>query len=206
MSRLAIFILFPFSIFFLSSCASLVDFARGDEELSFLRGEQTVDVKFDYSDMAVGSYSSEEDYVEKKVKEKNEDEPGSGDQWRKEWKGNRESKFEPEFLELLNEYGKDDKKLDFDKNNDDANYLMIVETTFTEPGFNVGVARRDAEIDLKIRFVEKGNPENVLTKLSIQDVPGRSSMGYDFATGTRLTEAYAKAGKELGKYIASKDF
>ncbi len=206
MRRLTSFILFTLSVFFLSSCASMVDFTSGDKELSFLRGEQTVDVKFDYSDMAVGEYENEEDYVEKKVKEKNEDEPGSGDEWRKEWKGNRESKFEPEFLKLLNEYVTDDKNLNFDKGNDDAKYLMIVETTFTEPGFNVGVARKDAEIDLEIRFVEKSNPDNVVTKLNLEDVPGRSSMGYDFATGARLTEAYAKAGKELGNYISSKEF
>lgn len=206
MNRLTLSVVVILSAFLLSSCGTMVDFARGNKELSFLSGERTVDVKFDYSDMAVGSYANEEDYIEEKVEEKNEDEPGSGDEWLKKWKGNRETKFEPEFLKMVNDYIKDEKGLNVDKDNDDAKYLMIVETTFTEPGFNVGVARKDAEIDLEIRFVEKSNPNDIITKLNLQDVPGRSSMGYDFATAARLTEAYAKAGKELGKYIASKEF
>jgi hypothetical protein len=36
---------------------------------------------------------------------------------------------------------------------------MIVETTFTEPGYNIGVMSKVASINLKITFVDKAGKE-----------------------------------------------
>jgi hypothetical protein len=83
----------------------------------------------------------------------------------------------------------------------EATYTVIFKTTFIEPGFNVGVARKNASINAEAIFVESANPENVLAKVSIENSPGRDAMGYDFDTGYRIQEAYAKAGKELVYFI-----
>jgi hypothetical protein len=35
----------------------------------------------------------------------------------------------------------------------------------------------------------------------LDNAPGKVFMGNDYDTGERISEAYAKAGKELGKYL-----
>jgi hypothetical protein len=37
--------------------------------------------------------------------------------------------------------------------------------------------------------------------LTIVNAPGQDAMGFDYDTGLRLQEAYAKSGKEIGKLI-----
>jgi hypothetical protein len=76
-----------------------------------------------------------------------------------------------------------------------------VNTDFTEPGFNIGIARSNAYIDLTVKLVENGNPDNVLGTMTVLKSPGRDWGGYDFDTGYRIQEAYAKAGKEIAYYI-----
>jgi len=79
---------------------------------------------------------------------------------------------------------------------------MIVETTFTEPGYNIGVMSKVASINLKITFVDKAGKK--LAIMTIEKVPGRDAMGFDYDTGVRIEEAYAKAGKSVGKFIDKK--
>ena len=80
-------------------------------------------------------------------------------------------------------------------------YRLNNEIHFIEPGFNVGVARKNAFINGEAIFVESANHENILAKVSIENSPGRDAFGYDFDTGLRIQEAYAKAGKELVYFV-----
>ena len=45
------------------------------------------------------------------------------------------------------------------------------------------------------------NKDKVLAKLSVDDALGRTFGGNDYDTGVRLAEAYADAGKALGKKV-----
>ena len=40
-----------------------------------------------------------------------------------------------------------------------------------------------------------------LAVLELKGMPGSQAFGMDFDTGTRISESYAKAGKELAKYF-----
>ena len=167
-------------------------------DLGFLKGVKKVNVVYDYDNMSVGKFKDEEDYVNKKVKEYNDKEAGRGDNWKKSWEGDRESRFEPKFEELFNKYM---EKYGLEVGDyEDAEYTLILKTTHTEPGFNVGVARRPAHTNMEAVFVSSDNsePKAVVT---LEGSPGGGAMGYDFDTGFRLQESYAKAGKELAKYI-----
>ena len=174
-------------------------------ELSFLNGQASVLLEFNYSEMAVGKFDNEEDYIAKKVSEYNAKEPGKGDSWKESWVNDREARFQPKFAELLNNYTAK-ANCNFDETNIDALYTMIIKTVFTEPGFNVGVMRKDAMINVKVIFVERSNPDNVLAEMTIDKVPGRTAMGYDYDTGLRISEAYAKCGKSLGAFLVKKAF
>ena len=164
--------------------------------LNFLKGVKEINVKYDYSNMGVGKFKNEKDYVDKKVKEHNDKEPGKGDQWKQGWEGARSTRYEPKFEELINkELEKANIKVYQDQN--DAKYTLTVVTTFTEPGINVGVYKQPAYCNFKYVFTDdKGK---VVAELIQTKVPGSQFMGYDFDAGTRIAESYAKGGKSLGK-------
>lgn len=160
-----------------------------------------LNLKFEYDGMEVGKYKKEQDYIDQKVKDYNKDEPGSGDRWAEAWVNDRSERFEPRFeTEMNNQFVK--RGVNIKSGIDtDSEYTLIFKTTFTEPGFNVGVMRKDALINGVALLVETANPDKVLAKISIDKSPGRGAGGYDFDTGYRLQEAYAKAGKEIAYFI-----
>jgi hypothetical protein len=167
-----------------------------------LKGQETISIEYAYDNMAVGKFDVEQEYIDKKVTEYNEKEPGTGDTWAKAWVNDREARFHPRFEEEFN-HTMVGKGVNL-RISSASDYTMIVHTTFTEPGFNVGIARKNASIDLEVTLVEAENPENVAAVMIVKGSPGRGVMGYDFDTGFRLQEAYAKAGKEIAYYIWKK--
>ena len=72
-------------------------------DFSALEDEETVNIIFTYEHAAVGDYPVERDYVEKKIKEINEDEPGEGDRWAEKWYNDREDVYNPTFTSRFNE-------------------------------------------------------------------------------------------------------
>lgn len=153
-----------------------------------------VNTEFTYNNVSVGKYDKEDDYIKAKTDEYNKKEPGSGDSWAIKWKDDREQRFQPKFDELLTKYG----ELSLNKN---AKYTIIFNTQFMEPGFNIGITRRNAYINGEATIVETADKSKVVAKLTIEKAPGNSYWGNDFDTGARLAETYATAGKALGKFI-----
>jgi hypothetical protein len=156
-------------------------------------------LEFDYSDMGVGSFDKEEDYIAKKVAEYNANDPGRGDRWAQSWVSDRKNRFEPKFQELLNKYASP-KGYKFHLGDSPVKAKLLVHTTWTEPGFNVYVTRRPAMINVIFTFYDEGG--NELLKIESLKNPGTSFGGADYDTGTRIQEAYAKCGKELGIFLA----
>jgi hypothetical protein len=168
-----------------------------DGSLDFLKGQQKLLVKYDYSNLSVGKYDKEADYINDKVAEYNKDEAGKGDKWKESWLSDRPSRFEPKFEELFNTTG--DSKIGCSQDSD-AKYEMLVHTTFVEPGFNIGITRKNAYINTEIVFKEAATGKEVATIL-VSNCPGRDAMGFDFDTGYRIEEAYAMLGKSLARYL-----
>ena len=162
--------------------------------------EKNLMVKYDYSNIKVGAFNSESEYVDKKVEEYNKKKAGDGDRWKKGWEGARKDRFQPKFEALIN---KSLSKLGtkVGENETSAKYTLIVKTTFIEPGFNVGVARKPAYCNYEFVIVETGNESKVIAELYLNNVTGAQAMGYDFDSGSRIAESYAKAGKMLGAFI-----
>lgn len=165
-------------------------------KLGFLKSEKAVTIVYDYSKMGVGKFKNEQDYIAQKTKDYNEKESGKGDQWAQAWKNDRATRFEPKFEELLNKnaaglgpvFGKTQK----------SDVTMTVKTTYTEPGYNVVVSSRPALINMEVIFTKGGSE---VAKITLTGAPGTTFMGNDWDTGVRISEAYAKAGKELGQFI-----
>ncbi len=155
---------------------------------------------FDYSNMSVGKFDKEDDYIAKKTEDYNKGEAGKGDKWAVSWKGDRERRYEPKFEELFNKYGEKAGVTAF-RSATDAKYEVNIHTIFTEPGFNVGVMRKPAYIDAIVTFKDKSSGAEVAV-LKVDNCPGMDAMGYDFDTGVRIEESYAKLGKALAAFIA----
>jgi len=162
--------------------------------VSALKGQNSVNLEFTYDGVSVGKYPNEKDYIDKKKADYNAKEPGKGDKWEKDWYGDRKGRFEPRFIESFTAAGMSAKP--------DAQYTIVFNTVSIEPGFNIGIARKYAFIDGTAVLVATNDKSKVLAKFTIDNAPGRTYGGYDFDTGLRIQEAYATAGKGLGRFIA----
>ncbi len=165
-------------------------------KLSNLSGVTDVSIVYDYSEIAVGKFDKEQDYLDKRSAEMNEEEAGKGDNWVEYWNNAKEEKYQRRFEELFAKYSKKIKVSDAEHG-----VLMTVKTTFIEPGFNVGVMRKPAMCNYSVSFT-KGGEE--LASITITGSPGNAAAGYDFDSILRIQESYAKAGKEFGKFLTSK--
>ncbi|GLU56763.1 hypothetical protein Dfri01_62240 [Dyadobacter frigoris] len=173
-----------------------VDLRSGD--VSVLSGEKTVNVQYDYSEFGVGKFATEKEYLDKKSAEYNAKEPGKGDEWKKTWVADRKNKYEPKFEELFNK-GMEGKGLKAEPGTG-AKYTFIVRTTYVEPGFNVGVMRKNAYLNYKIDIVESAGKKTV-AEIILSNVAGGQFGGFDYDSGTRIAESYAKAGKILAAFL-----
>ncbi|MEO6251988.1 MAG: hypothetical protein ABIO79_01675 [Ferruginibacter sp.] len=159
-----------------------------------LKPESSINIEFVYDGLSVGNYSNEADYVKAKTEEYNKKEPGKGDTWAASWAKDKAARFEPKFIELF--------KINSGMSVvNDAKYTLIFKTISIEPGFNIAIKRKNAEIDGEVWIVETANRSNKVAVFTISNVPGGTPFGYDFDTGLRISEAYANAGKKLAKSL-----
>jgi len=157
--------------------------------LDALKGQKNFQVKYDYSNMAVGKYDKEAEYVDLKTAEGNAAEPGKGDNWKKEWYDKRTKSYEPMFEELFNKGG-EKSGLNCSKEAKDAEYIMDIHTTFTDVGYFIGVSSKPSYINTEISFIKASSGEKVAV-LSAEKCPGVGG----------IHQAYAKLGKTLAPYL-----
>jgi hypothetical protein len=175
-------------------------------DVKVLKGQTVIGLQYDYSNMAVGKYKNEQDYVKDKTAELNKKKAGSGDDWAAKWTGDRTSRFQPMFEKNINGIV-DNFGVSFKEGETGAKYTLIVRTTFTEPGFNavVGV-RKNAYVSLVIDIVETANPSTPVAVIDMKKEESINMMGYDYDTGARIQSCYDRAGEELGKFLAKNAF
>ena len=188
------------AIFLVSSLSLFAQCKLTSGDLKVLKGQSSINLKYDYSNLAVGKYKNEADYITRRTADMNKHKPGSGDEWAGKWVDDRTSRFQPEFERSLN------KELDrfhvmCKENATDAKYTLIVHTTFTEPGYNVGISNARAFISVVVNLVETANPSSIVASMLMKKEISINMMGYDFDTGGRIQSCYTRAGEELGACI-----
>jgi len=193
MKKISIIAVTLISLFIFAACGSMVAYKKGDNTKGYLQGVKTINVKFDYSKTAVGKFSTQEEYIAKKEAD------GKAD-FRAKWESNKTKVFIPKFELLINQYTKD-KAIQVGSKIEDADLNMVIYVTHMEPGWNIGISRRDAMINLEIEIFKKGETEPVVV-YGMNNVPGYGAAGFDFDAGYRLGQCFAKAGKELGAFFS----
>jgi len=174
-------------------------------DVKILKGQTTINLQYDYANMAVGKYESEQEYVENRKADMNKKKPGTGDQWAESWTNDRQARFHPMFEKNFNA-----KLADVGvvarEGATDAKYTLIIHTTFVEPGFNVGVTRKNAYINIEVVLVETATRENSLAVIELPKLQSVNMMGYDYDTGGRIQSCYDRAGDDLGKFLVKNAF
>lgn len=197
MKKVLITLVIAFAVI-ISGSAQKITLKSGN--LAFLKGQKNLNIEFTYDNLAVGKFENENDYIAKKVDEYNSKEAGKGDIWKEAWFNDRPTRYEPKFLELFGKY-LEPHGITADRGLT-ADYTMVVHTTFIEPGFNVGVARQNAYTNSEILFKDASGA--VIATLTVLNSPGATAFGYDFDSGVRISESYAKMGKSLAGFVIKK--
>ena len=173
-----------------------------DGNIKNLKGITQYDLVFDYTDVSIPKYDSEEDFLKDKMAKRDEKEPGAGQKFKKAWFGDREEHYEPKFIESFNKrFGNGEVKVG---KNLGSEYVMKVHTTLLYAGYNVGVMRQNAKIDAIISVYKKSDPSKILFSIKYTKAEGGGVMGYDFDSGARIGEGYAKLAKTWAKMITKK--
>lgn len=161
-----------------------------------LKGETTLNFEFVYDEVRVGKFADEKDYIDKKKAEYNKKEPGKGEKWEQDWKSDRPNRLEPNFIKGYGDFDVTAKA--------DSKYTLIFNTTFIEPGFNVGVARKNASLNGIATFVLTSDKSKVIAKITADNIInyGNAVWGYDFDTGARLEGVYKSAGSSIAKFVS----
>lgn len=164
-----------------------------------VQGISSFNLEFDYSDLMVPKYDSEEEFLADKMEKRNEKNPGDGERFKKAWFSDREEKYEPKFIESFNKrWDNGEVKVGM---NVGSEYTMKVHTTLMWAGYNVGVVRKNAKIEATISIYKNDNPSKILVSANYTKVEGGGAMGYDFDAALRIGEGYAKLSKTLAKNI-----
>lgn len=169
-----------------------VDLTRGD--LSILKDEKTINIEFTYDNMTVGDDGKEANYIKRKTQENNDKEKGSGEIWARKWEEDKRDRFGPKFILGFTNLS----KMTVSK---DAKYTLIFNTKAMEPGYSVGVSKRNAGIDGTVTIVETANPAKKLIVISVERPGENMFRGAAFDAGSRIADAYYLSGQKVGKFI-----
>ncbi|MFB6258703.1 MAG: hypothetical protein ABEH38_08420 [Flavobacteriales bacterium] len=189
---------FSLTVVIFSKCGPPVEIVSGDKTLSYLDDKKKIAMKFDYSNTTVGGdEQSEKAFIKQKVKEKNEEEPGSGEEWKKKWENNQKNVYQPAFRSQFSEYL---IECDYDLADKpkDADYTAIVHIEMIEPGFYGGVVHKPAEIHTRMEVVKNGKEDS--PKTTMKDEHGTST-GEHMTTKDRLRNAYKNTAMKYGRHF-----
>jgi hypothetical protein len=178
--------------FSINAPAQEVFLTRGD--LAILKGETTINIELTYEKMSVAEFGKEAAYIKKKTEELNTKEPGSGDSWAIKWEEDKKTIFVEKFV------------LGFTKQNKmtvnkEAKYTLIFNTRALEPGYQIGISKKNAGVDGNVTIVETANRDKKLIVLLVQRAEDSKWRGAAFDAASRIGDAYYLDGQKVGSFI-----
>ncbi|MDB9960997.1 hypothetical protein OAD62_02790 [Oceanihabitans sp.] len=164
-----------------------------------LKDISAYNVEFDYSNLEIPKYDSEEEFLKDKMAKREDKEAGTGEAFKKSWFSDREEFYEPRFIETFNAKYKDEKvKVGKDIN---ADYTIKIHTTFMYPGYNVGIVRHNSKIELTLSVYKTDNLDDAIFSVDYTKIEGQGNGGYDFNSGQRIADAYIIFGRAFAKHL-----
>lgn len=172
-------------------------------DFDFLKGQEAIVVKLDFSEVTFYNENlSEKEYIDKRVKEIEEKEPGESANWVKDWESFRDTRFLDKFISIATENSKS-ANIDFVKDGSTP-YTLIVKAIWIYPGWFGGVMKQHAKISTLLQFVESADPSHVLLAIEADKAPGDIAFVGIPNNNDRIAEGFAKTGKTLAQLIDKK--
>ncbi|MDQ0067117.1 hypothetical protein [Chryseobacterium lathyri] len=169
-------------------------------DAKFLKGTETINVVFDYSEMKLLKENyTEEEYIPRRIEELNKKTEGSGDIWEKQWERSKEELWNPKFITIFNKVLAKENISTKLKENTQSLYTLIVKVKWIYPGWDAGIMKQPAKVTTQLTFVETDS-KKVLCDIESTDAPG-DQWGSNFNNETRVGEGFAKTGKTLAQRI-----
>ena len=168
-----------------------------------LKGISEYNLVFDYTDVQIPKFKSEEEFLKEKMEKRDKKEPGTGQKFKDSWFADRENQYEPKFIESFNKRF-ENGEVKVDRGIENAVYTMKIHTTSLSAGYNIGISRKDAMIDAIITVCKNDNPNNVILEVKYTGAVGAGAHGHDYDSGYRISECYAKLAKTFAKTILKK--
>lgn len=166
-------------------------------DLKNLKGISEYNCIFDYKDMQVNGFDSEEAFLKEKIEKRKKyddgkDLKGKAIAFEKDWFEDRINKYEPAFMNYFNKMlEKEDVKV---TKNKDAKYIMNIKTLWIYPGYEVADVE-PAKITALITVYEISNPTNIILSIQFDKAIG---VVKDYRKqGDRIAGAYEKLAKNL---------
>lgn len=172
-----------------SANAQRYDLLSGD--FKNLKSITEYNVVFDYKDITIHGYQTEEEYLADKM-QKREKVEGKAEKFRDDWFAYRSDLYEPAFIKYFNNvFKKGEVKV---AQNPDAKYTMLVKTTWVYPGYNGGGAIEPAKISAVINVYETADPTKLLLSVGFD-----KSIGLEHELGSTLGDRISWAYERLAK-------
>lgn len=161
-------------------------------DLKNLKEISEYNIAFDYSELVVHGYNSEEEYLAEKMG-KRSDEQWKAEKFKEDWYADRQNKYEPSFISYFNERFKNGE-IKVEKS-DTLKFTLNVKTTWIYPGYTLA-AVEPAKISAVLTFFETQNPENILFQVEYEKVIGITKE-LTYNQGNRIAGAYEKLAKNI---------
>ncbi len=163
----------------------------------FLKRQEKIAVKLDFNEVKFYDENlSEQQYIDKRVKEIEEKKPGESTDWLTDWKEARDNRFLDHFIAAANKHA--ETGISFVNEKEAAPpYTLIVKAKWIYPGWFGGIRNQHAKVSTILTFVETANPGNTLLEIAADRVPGDN-----FFVGTpnhndRIARGFAMTGRWL---------
>jgi len=168
-------------------------------KLKSLSEHKSFNMVYSYDDGLKIGKKTEKEYVSEKIADKNKKEPGTGDAWAAKWHKDKEGGVFFDKLEILFNEVLEDHHVSGSRDNTNATCTIYFNVYYMDPGYNIGISRKPAYVSMTATFVTN---ENEIAEVDMVKAPGRGAGGYDFDVEYRISEAFEKTGKTLGKALS----
>jgi len=188
------FLITILAFFSITAIAQRFDIQQGS--LKNLKGISEYNVAFDYSDIKVHGFETEEAFLREKMKKR--EEQGRDEEFKAEWFESRSRLYEPAFINYFNKsFKKGEIRVGVLP---EAKYTMEIKTVWVYPGYNAGTAIEPAKISALVTVRETANPANILVAIYFDKSIG---LEHDLGNtlGDRISWAYEKIAKNLAMQL-----
>lgn len=198
-------ILSLFTLTLLISTVSAQKFKVTKGSPKAMKDEKSIAVVFTYDNMKVGKMD-EAAYLEHGIAKHNEKEPGTGEKWEQAWQSDKATVYPANFTKFFNAIANSKFGANIELNSTTAKYTMKVNTSFLEPGYNVGISSSPAIINLTVSFYETANPDVILFETTITKCKGVADEFSSYDVASRVSSAYQIAAAKYARFISKTYF